>query len=172
MLRKAVASSLDIAMPIMYGDGQLLGRLSEGGSQLTKQLIFRIRAGKRAFYVPALTVDSLGNMKHLLARIGEEGEREARSPGTMEAALLKATGLAEGELLIGFPSRKRPRNAALPQFPVLLREGGWSDLFSISPIARAVFAEPHSRTAFVVYTKEEHAELVRDRTLVLLEKSA
>jgi len=167
MLRKAAASSISIAKPLMYGDGHLLARLAEQGTPLTKRLVARIRQGKRAFLQQALIVDATGSAKHLLHRIEAAYAKEIASPGSTEKTILKLAGLKDGELLVSFPSAHKRQG--LPKFPVLLSEGGWMDFFDLAPIARAAMQEHNSKVAFVVYAAPEHAEKVRKAAIAFLE---
>jgi hypothetical protein len=168
MLRKAVQSSKKIAIPLMYGDGHLLARLAEHGSPLTKDLVRRIRAGKRAYYPTAITVDATGSAKHLLERVRALYEEEWTDPGHTERELLKRTKLREGQLLVSFPDAKKHK--PLPKFPVLLNEGEWIDFFDVAPIAKAAMEARVSNTALVVYAPLEHVKKVRETTTAFLQK--
>jgi uncharacterized protein len=167
MLRKAVENSKDVAIPLMYGDGHLIARLAEQGTPLTKELVTRIRAGKRAFYPAAIIVDSTGSQKHLLDKVQQAYELEWKQPGSVEKELLRLTNLSEGQLLVTFPSAHR-KQKTVPKFPVLLREGEWADFFEIAPIAKAAILAQISHHAFVVYSAPEQVEKVRKAAIRFL----
>ena len=165
MLRKAVEASKNVAIPLLYGDGHLIARLAEQGTPLTKELVARIRAGKRAYYPPALIVDDTGSNKHLQEQVRKLYEKEWRKPGFTEKELLKRTKLKEGQLLVAFPHRKEK---PLPKFPVQLHEGAWTDLFEISPIARTAIQAQTSKAALVVYAQPDIIDRVRKATVAFL----
>jgi uncharacterized protein len=156
MLMKAAEASREIALPLMYGDDYLLGRLLEHGTPLTKMLVQRLRAGHRAFYEVAFTLPPTAQ------------ELPLPSKEDLERALLKSTGLAEGEVLVSTPGSHRKPSKTLPKFPVLMREGNWVDLFEISSIARAAALENVSTVRLAVYTLPEHVEKVRAAATQLL----
>lgn len=160
MLRKAVLASIDEAMPLLYGDNHLIARLMERGSPLTKELIGRIRAGRKSFYVPAFTVDVTGKHRDLLDAVKRVRAEERGSPGAAERALLQLADLRPGELLVSFPASQE-RARPLPRFPVLTEEGEWAELFSISPLAKEIFEEEVSDLVFGAWTVPAHAARVR-----------
>jgi len=158
MLRKAVAMSRDIALPFMYGDERLLARLAEHGGPVTRDIIRRIRAGKRSFHAAALLVRSDASPE-TLARVGELREEDRRSPGALERRLLRETGLPEGSVIVTF-DLATGSDASPPPFPVLRHDGSWADLFSVSPLARAVMLELRPHPVLAVHAALEARDAV------------
>lgn len=166
MLTKAALHSLDVAQPFLYGDEHLLTRLLMQGGPLTRQLVSRINKGKKAFYQPALVVDSVSESKRFKENVGILAEREKERPGLTEHELISATGVDEAEIVVTF---SEPKERAMPAFPVCLRDGSWADLFDISPLSRAVFHEHAMKRMFGVYTLPQHVDAVRRAAIRLLE---
>lgn len=166
MLLKAVESSKKVAMPLMWGDDFLLSRLAEHGTPRSKELVHRLRNGKRSFYVPALIIDKTGSSQHLI----EHALAWQKDVQDFERRLLAAAKRKDGEVLVAFPGSHRPPTAehSLPKFPVLLREGEWADFFDLSPVAKAAMLTRASSIVFVVYSAPEHADAVREAALRLL----
>ncbi len=163
MLEKAVKISREKAMPLLYGDGHLLAKLVEEGKPMTKHLVSLVRAGKRAFYKPALGVTQ---RDEYAGAVLELYEQEKSNPGSAEKFLLNETGLQEGEIIVQFLGAKKPEE---PQpFPVLLRSGEWVDLFEISPLCKAVFEEKTTDFMFGTYCAEDNVESVKVATEKLL----
>jgi uncharacterized protein len=158
MLLKAAEASKDVALPLMYGDDYLLSRLSEQGTPLTKMLIQRLRGSHRGFYETAFAITP--TMHEFTP---------PQDKAAFEKKLLDATGLSFGEVLISSPGSHRKPAKELPKFPVLLNDGTWTDLFDISPIAKAAMHENVSTVLFAVYTLPEHVEKVRAATMKLLQ---
>jgi hypothetical protein len=160
MLRKAVEMNLEIARPLLYGDGQLLTRLSERGSSSTQAIMRYIRAGKRAFYLPAFVVMT-GADATLLSSIQFWRMREHESPRALERELVKATGLAEGQIIVTFGHDPAGPAPVLPHLPVQREDGSLVDFFEISPLGRAVALEQQPKIMFSVHCPPSEIERVR-----------
>jgi uncharacterized protein len=162
MLRRAVQDSWSIASPLLYGDGHLLARLAEQGTPLTRALVQRLRAGRKAYYEVALRIEQSDPLAQYVARIAAAVHA---TPGDFEQSLCVEAGVTPGELLLVMPSPKRPQELT---FPVLMNDNTWRDLFELSAVAAAAMREQVSSTVFVVYTLSEHAAKVRAAALALL----
>jgi uncharacterized protein len=162
MLRKAVQDSMQVAQPLLYGDGHLLARLAEQGTPLTKRLIALLRSGRKSFYRRALVIDAVGSAKHLVQRF--TGKPIAVEE--LELAISKKAGLPHGSVLIAVSTRKS--QIAIPSFPVLLENGQWEEFFELSPVARSAYLEPATKTVLAVICAEQE-ESVRKAALEILE---
>jgi hypothetical protein len=163
MLRKAVAASKDIAMPLLYGDGELLARLAMHGSPITRELVMRIRNGKRSFYPTALVVETTSATPAEIERALALG----KDPAGTEARLLAMTGAKDGEILLGFPSTRK-NERTLPSFPVRMEDGTWREFYDLAPIARAAATQAMSQKVMVVYAAPALAEKAREAAQELL----
>src|SRR6185503_15421343 len=100
MLQKAVATSMNVAWPMLYGDGHLLARLAEHGSPLTQKLVSRIRTGKQAYYATALTIDTLSSDKEMLRLAKKAHTKNLANPGIIEQLIREKMRCKQGDILV------------------------------------------------------------------------
>jgi HD superfamily phosphohydrolase len=170
MLRKAVELSIDAAKPLMWGDEVLLERLATQGTPKTRDLLRRIDGGYKEFYPEAVNIDG----RHLLyapeaytteqRQQAEKVLRLTKRSGEIEQELLRRTSLEDGDILVSFT---KPKKKEVPYFPVLLRSGGWMNLFSIPTVTEA-YKEDNKLSAFCVYAHPDHVGKARTAALEFL----
>ncbi len=168
MLRKAVQLSPQASGGMLFGDGHLLARLAEQGNDATRELVRRIRAGKRALHAVAYAVLSDADAPTIKA-IELLRAIEHAQPGAFERRVQEAVGAGDGMVLVTFGHAPSGEHATAPAFPVLRDDGTWTDLFAISPLARAVVLERDPVPVLTVHADVGIAARVREAVTRLID---
>jgi len=139
-------------------DGELFTLLEQAGgvsTLLAQKILYR------DLYKTAGSVATKGAetaRESLVARLGGRDRQD------IETELCDHCGLAPGELLVDMPldvlAFSEPRLTRI-ELPILLKNGDWSDLESMSTLARALMQKDSSHVVFAVYTADENVIKVR-----------
>ena len=158
MLLKAVKLSLeDLPDLTSYTDDELLTRLMIQASHLkSKELAQRVKY--RHLFKEVYKIDSktaTTEQKETAENLADEGLDK------IEQALLKETGLEEGEILTEFPADiVSEHRMTKTNIDVLKKDGSLVDLVEVSPTIKALVQEESADALFSVYCAKENAEKV------------